>query len=130
MGRAPHKNQIDLDYDEPSTNDSLLVSDRGIYFSADGRRRTEEVVHNRQKRRRLLPDALNDSLACWIPVPDHDFTEGAANISAATLDPEEPPVVLGKRKQYASTVCRHGLQKKMLLVPYMRRSTQCHFSGP
>lgn len=109
MGRAPHKNQVDLDYEEPSSTNSLLVSDRGIYFSADGRRRTEEVIHSRQKKRRLLPDALNDSLAGWVPVPEQNFTEDEARIPTATLgDPQEPSIVLGKRKQYASTVCRTG----------------------
>ncbi|KAJ7836106.1 hypothetical protein B0H14DRAFT_3705441 [Mycena olivaceomarginata] len=116
MPRLPYKNSVDLDYNETSANDSLLVADRGVYFSLDGLRRTEEVVHNRQKKRRLAPTALNDSLADWVPVPDQDFSEDSAFIATAASggDPIEPPIVLGKRKQYASTVNPMSLFRPMM----------------
>lgn len=100
IGRHTYKNIIDLgEADEYNSND---VADRGIYFSLDGQRRTEELHNVRYKKRRLEPSALKDVWAEWIPVPDNDFTEDTA------LCPPEivahSTTILGKRKEYASTV--------------------------
>ncbi|KAJ6512421.1 hypothetical protein C8R45DRAFT_1206552 [Mycena sanguinolenta] len=100
------KHSVDLDYDEVSTANHTLVEDRGVYFSADGLRMEEELTHARQKKHRVAPSSLNDSLASWVPAPDDDFSEEAAytaTTSSAADSPKEP-TVLGKRKQYTSTV--------------------------
>ncbi|KAJ7876671.1 hypothetical protein B0H14DRAFT_2501281 [Mycena olivaceomarginata] len=110
------KNSVDLDYDDAAAaKESRLVSDRGIYFSADGLRMAEELIHTRHKKRRLGPGGLNDSLASWIPAPEDDFSEDAAHIRTVTPgNPLDPPIVLGKRKQYASTINPMSLFRPMM----------------
>ncbi|KAJ6495718.1 hypothetical protein C8R47DRAFT_974024 [Mycena vitilis] len=77
------------------TEDATVTGDRGIYLSADGNRRNEELLNQSHKKRRLKvkPSSLHDSLAQWIPV-DNDAdgeTELLDSVSSA------------KRKRYTSS---------------------------
>ncbi|KAJ7693956.1 hypothetical protein B0H17DRAFT_1132323 [Mycena rosella] len=93
MGR-PRK-FVDIDVDE---DDYLeLTADRGIYFSRDGERRTEELLNVAHKKRRLEPTKLNDGFGEWIPMPNEDFSEEGAH-----EPPQETQDTL-KRKEYIST---------------------------
>ncbi|KAJ6547928.1 hypothetical protein DFH09DRAFT_1087397 [Mycena vulgaris] len=78
----------------------------GIYLSLDGQRRTEELLNVTHKKRCLAPGDLRDPLAQWVPGRDDDFGEEEARCPppfepAAVLG--EDPVLLLKRKEYAST---------------------------
>jgi hypothetical protein len=96
VGRHAHKNVVDLGEDDNC--DSRQIADRGVYFSSDGQRRREELLNVRHKKRRLGPSALKDVWAEWVPMPDGDFGEDAPETVV------NPSTVLGKRKEYASTV--------------------------
>jgi hypothetical protein len=108
-GGRPRRDAIDIDFmaedDEP--NPVELVADHGIYFSADGRRRDEELHNISHKKRRVKPSELKDSFAEWIPVPDEDYVGG----EPVAEMPEETVAdsVLGKRKFYASSVSQSPL---------------------
>ncbi|KAJ7642650.1 hypothetical protein DFH06DRAFT_1137198 [Mycena polygramma] len=97
-GRQPYKNVVDLDQDDDGP---IQIADRGIYFSTDARRITEELVNVRHKKRRVGPSDLTDSLAEWIPGCDEGFTEAAAREAPEIV--VDLATVLGKRKTYAST---------------------------
>ncbi|KAJ7652310.1 hypothetical protein B0H17DRAFT_1214975 [Mycena rosella] len=99
-GRPRTKNIVDIDEDNDYQNN--FTADRGIYFSADGERRHEEVLNLRHKKRRLEPIELDDTLGQWVPVPDDDYEEDAHDMPAAV--PSLAPTVLGKRKEYISTM--------------------------
>ncbi|KAJ7280544.1 hypothetical protein C8J57DRAFT_1563340 [Mycena rebaudengoi] len=91
--------------DEPDPETTELVADQGTYFSADGRRREEELHNISHKKRRVKPSDLADSFGLWIPVPDDDAeldnaVEEEANTSSAGVASGS---VLGKRKKYASS---------------------------
>jgi hypothetical protein len=92
IGRHTHKNIVDLGENEDY--DSRHIADRGVYFSSDGQRRTEELLNVRHKKRRLGPSALNDVWAEWIPMAEEDLPDTIST----------PATALGKRKEYASTV--------------------------
>ncbi|KAJ7882725.1 hypothetical protein B0H13DRAFT_1890747 [Mycena leptocephala] len=49
--------------------DSGKIVDRGVYFSSDGQRRTEELLNVRHKKRKLGPSGLKDVWAEWVPMP-------------------------------------------------------------
>ncbi|KAJ7675296.1 hypothetical protein B0H17DRAFT_1207804 [Mycena rosella] len=79
-------------------------ADRGVYFSADGRRRQEELLNIRHKKRRVQPSELADSYGEWIPVPRDEEEEGE---DIEWRDSEENPMnAVGsttlKRKGHAS----------------------------
>ena len=110
-GRRRKSKDTDIDIDEDlGEDDFTLIGDRGIYLSTDGERRREELLNTVHKKRRLDPSALNDNLAVWIPVPDTDFTEDSI---PAILDGQQ---VLGKRKQYTSTVRVILKGRSMILI--------------
>ncbi|KAJ7828475.1 hypothetical protein B0H14DRAFT_3466313 [Mycena olivaceomarginata] len=71
---------------------------------SDGQGRRDELLNVAHKKRRLDPATLDDNLAQWIPVPDDNFTEDAAR--AAPPQQTVNSQILGKRKEYASTVER------------------------
>jgi hypothetical protein len=104
-GGRPRRDSSPIDFavedDEPELTE--LVADHGIYFSADGRRRDEELHNVSHKKRRVKPSDLDDSFAEWIPVRDEDYDGGEATGAEipATVTPDS---VLGKRKTYASSV--------------------------
>ncbi|KAJ7618935.1 hypothetical protein DFH06DRAFT_1144805 [Mycena polygramma] len=95
VGRHRYKGVVDLDDSDDAEEER--VADRGVYYSADGRRRQQELLNVSHKKRRINPKDLDDVLAEWVPVPDRESEgdEGA--------NPE--PANLGKRKEYTSTVC-------------------------
>lgn len=103
LGR-PSKNglfRVDFDHDNGDKEDT--TADHAVYFSQDGQRRREELLNVSHKKRRLNPSKLSDALGEWIPTPDQEFTEENA------LEPPPEIVVdlasvLGKRKEYVSTV--------------------------
>ncbi|KAJ6465540.1 hypothetical protein C8R47DRAFT_1235772 [Mycena vitilis] len=97
-GRHAYKNVIDLDQEDDA---AIHIGDRGVYFSTDARRVTEELLNVRHKKRRVGPSDLNDPLAVWIPGSDEGFTEAAAREAPEIV--VDLATVLGKRKQYAST---------------------------
>ncbi|KAJ6458086.1 hypothetical protein DFH09DRAFT_1255389 [Mycena vulgaris] len=77
-----------------------VTADRGVYISNDGMRRVHELLNIGQKRRRLRPTQLSDSLAHWIPVNDEDlnFTD-----DPALLVEMEKVSGSEKRKRYESS---------------------------
>ncbi|KAJ7834491.1 hypothetical protein B0H13DRAFT_2426871 [Mycena leptocephala] len=101
IGRHRYKNVIDLD-DDDSFTEVTVAADRGVYFSNDGLRRKAELLNAAHKKRRMNPADLDDALAQWIPVPDHDFTEDGARVPPLNT-PNGASTVLGKRKEYTST---------------------------
>ncbi|KAK7000635.1 CxC2 domain-containing protein [Favolaschia claudopus] len=91
------------DLEDESNVDNLAVTgDKGIYISLDGQRREEELFNVSHKKRRLDPANLDDQLAQWIPVPDHDFTEDNAR-DLPEGEVMEAEKRLGKRKEYTSS---------------------------
>lgn len=115
-GGRPRRDSSPIDFvaedDEP--NPVELVADHGIYFSADGRHRDEELHNLSHKKRRVKPSDLNDSFAEWIPVRDEDYDGGEpmADIPPASIVPDS---VLGKRKTYASSVSQSPLMVRRAL---------------
>ncbi|KAK7053548.1 CxC2 domain-containing protein [Favolaschia claudopus] len=99
--RPRDQNVPDIDVDDDYGGaEFTLTGDRGIYLSADGQRREEELLNVAHKKRRLEPSNLQDQLAQWIPQPDENFDEEQAR---APLPQGTQGTVLGKRKQYVST---------------------------
>ncbi|KAJ7722085.1 hypothetical protein B0H16DRAFT_1737899 [Mycena metata] len=94
---------ITVDVDEGEA-----AADLGIYYSADGRRRTEEMLNITHKKRRLEPQQLDDTYTEWIPVPEDDMESANDNAELDLLDavvsnPEAPEQRGKKRKSYASS---------------------------
>lgn len=87
---------VGLDGDEAVS--SSIIGDQGIYISADGTRRTEELLNQAHKKRRLRlrPSKLRDTLAEWIPVGESDALGDTELMDTASLT---------KRKRYDSSVC-------------------------
>ncbi|KAJ7142169.1 hypothetical protein C8R46DRAFT_1233204 [Mycena filopes] len=85
-------------------NKATLVGNRGILISDDGERRTETLrnITYKKRRVRLHPNALDDSLAEWIPVVDNDAQEFDGDFQA-TLDSISGTEDSTKRKWYASS---------------------------
>ncbi|KAJ7669894.1 hypothetical protein DFH06DRAFT_1125303 [Mycena polygramma] len=108
-GRHLFKNVVDLDEADDPVAPQTVAADRGVYFSVDGLRRNEELLNISHKKRRLNPTQLDDALAEWVPVPDDDFSEEGARLrpevpTVPTVDSQATVTVLGKRKEYISTV--------------------------
>ncbi|KAJ7801511.1 hypothetical protein B0H14DRAFT_3489429 [Mycena olivaceomarginata] len=97
-GRPRAKNLVDDVHTEEFQFDSCLVADRGIYVALNGRSRQEELLSVVQKRRQLEPTNLIDPLAAWVPVPDTQ-----TDMEEEEVPSVDPPVGLGKRKEYVST---------------------------
>ncbi|KAJ7165383.1 hypothetical protein C8R46DRAFT_1220512 [Mycena filopes] len=103
-GGRPRADAVESTYDvsfQEDQVDTTLTADRGIYFSADGRRRQEELLNIAHKKRRLEPTELDDRLASWIPVPEDtvDTTAGETNDA-----PDDNTATGEKRKQYSSSL--------------------------
>ncbi|KAJ7123795.1 hypothetical protein C8R43DRAFT_1135846 [Mycena crocata] len=99
-GAADSEDEVEVEQQGSRPN---VVADRGIYFSADGRRRKEELLNVAHKKQRLQPTEMTDSLGRWIPVPDGADFVAAAEELGDEAPREDEVTVLGKRKQYAST---------------------------
>jgi hypothetical protein len=97
---------IDIAVDDAHLDAPDVVADHGIYFSADGRRREEELLNISHKKRRVKPSDLADSFAEWIPVRVEDFEN---NQESEAQEVSIDVTVLGKRKKYASSVSELGL---------------------
>ncbi|KAJ7887149.1 hypothetical protein B0H13DRAFT_2342514 [Mycena leptocephala] len=96
-GGRPRADAVPTDYDAGFTDEdeTTVTADRGVYFSADGRRKQEILLNVSHKRRRLHPTGLDDRLATWIPVPEDTVDTSLAD------DSDIPDPVLGdKRKRY------------------------------
>ncbi|KAJ7837463.1 hypothetical protein B0H13DRAFT_1912461 [Mycena leptocephala] len=72
MGR---RRFVDIDVGGDDFQPTSVTSDRGIYFSSDGRRREEELLNVTHKKRRVQPSKLNDSYGEWIPIPDDSLDD-------------------------------------------------------
>jgi hypothetical protein len=98
MGRRP--NFVDIDIAE-ETPRSTLTADRGVYFSADGLRRQEELLNVAHKKRRIQPSQLVDAYGEWIPLPEDGHQEDDSG-----PNPIDSVVSVSgtKRKAYASSV--------------------------
>ncbi|KAJ7093757.1 hypothetical protein C8R44DRAFT_890661 [Mycena epipterygia] len=100
LGRRP-KAKVDVDVGDNATGESTTVSaDRGVYYSADGYRRQEELLNVTHKKRRVQPSELDDSYGEWIPAPGRDNDDG--NLEGADWDTFDA-VATKKRKSYASS---------------------------
>jgi hypothetical protein len=88
---------------DENDQDTTLTADRGVYFSADGRRRKEELMNVAHKKRRVNPTELDDSLAVWTPVAleEEQFITDA---STAETDNSAATTIPGKCKTYESSV--------------------------
>jgi hypothetical protein len=100
-GRLRSKNVVN--FDEAADDDLTLTADCGIYFSADGQRREEELLNLSHKKRRINPESLEDPLTLWIPVPEDDFNEEDVRTPLAPDSMQETTQLLGKHKEYIST---------------------------
>jgi hypothetical protein len=98
-GRPRAKNLVDDVHTEEFQFDSRLVADCSIYVALNRRSRQEELLSVVQKRRRLEPTNLIDPLAAWVPVPDTQ-----TDMEEEEVPSVDPPVGLGKHKEYVSTV--------------------------
>ncbi|KAJ7791595.1 hypothetical protein B0H14DRAFT_3500285 [Mycena olivaceomarginata] len=87
---------------DENNEDTSLTADRGVYFSADGRRRNEELMNVAHKKRRMNPTELDDSLAVWTPVA-LDEEEFVPDASTAETDDSAAPTIPAKRKKYESS---------------------------
>ncbi|KAJ7235925.1 hypothetical protein C8J57DRAFT_1248026 [Mycena rebaudengoi] len=87
--------------------ETIVSTDRGIYFSADSLRRQEELLNVSHKKCRIQPSHLEDSYGLWIPVPEW----GGEDAADQNLDDhgqgedggEEPLSSANKRKHYESS---------------------------
>lgn len=99
--RKGHPGDLDLDSGIGNPSDTTLSADRGVYFSADGLTRRDELLNIIHKKRRLDPTKLNDRLTTWIPVPEDSF-DAREDFSPG----DEAQAEMGnKRKRYESSVC-------------------------
>ncbi|KAJ7234341.1 hypothetical protein C8J57DRAFT_1531743 [Mycena rebaudengoi] len=103
-GGRPRRDSSPIDFSvEDDVPDSMeVVADHGVYFSADGRRRDEEMLNVSHKKRRVKPSDLDDSFGLWTPVPDDDF-QSEVVVEEIPVPVIEQDSVLGKRKHYASS---------------------------
>ncbi|KAJ7266199.1 hypothetical protein C8J57DRAFT_1229595 [Mycena rebaudengoi] len=101
-GRPQRDSTIDFVVEDNEPEVKELVAEHGIYFSADGRRRDEELHNLSHKKRRVKPSDLDNSFAEWIPVRDEDY-EGNGATAAPILPTVTADSVLRKRKAYASS---------------------------
>ncbi|KAJ7870131.1 hypothetical protein B0H13DRAFT_1634924 [Mycena leptocephala] len=96
MPRRP--NFVDIDI-EDTPRGHALTADKGVYFSADGLRRQEELLNVAHKQRRVQPSELADLYGQWIPLPeDGDGADNGVNpVDSVSSVPGN------KRKEYASS---------------------------
>ncbi|KAJ7731904.1 hypothetical protein DFH07DRAFT_968567 [Mycena maculata] len=83
-----------------------ISGDTGIYFSADGDRRVEELLNVSHKKRRVQPNELQDDYSLWIPIPEDGYEDnGGCDLDGAanTLDHVSSDAATTKRKRYASS---------------------------
>lgn len=92
---------FDIDSGVGNSANTTLSADRGVYFSADGHRRRDELLNVTHKKRRIDPSKLNDQLATWIPVPEDSFDAGGDFSPEDKVEAEGG----GKRRRYESSVC-------------------------
>jgi hypothetical protein len=92
--------------DGEGTEDSTRTGDRGIFISDDGERRSETLrnVIYKKRRIRLRPEALNDSLAQWIPVLDDAELSEDLRATLDSISADAGTAGSGKRKTYDSSV--------------------------
>ncbi|KAJ7901379.1 hypothetical protein B0H13DRAFT_2515755 [Mycena leptocephala] len=102
MGRRPH-NFVDIEIGQDPREETTLVADRGIYFSADGLRRDEEYLNISHKKRRVQPTDLEDSYGQWIPVPEQGYDDLESRDSESHPINGVDSVPTRKRKEYASS---------------------------
>jgi hypothetical protein len=114
-GGRPRTNAIEKDYDTgfADDDDNTISADRGVYFSADGRRRHDVLLNVAVKRRKLKPANLDDHLAGWIPVPEDQVDTTLETDIPDTAD----PVAGDKRKRYESSVSFWDGHEYILLTP-------------
>ncbi|KAJ7756766.1 hypothetical protein DFH07DRAFT_958903 [Mycena maculata] len=98
---------VDTDFGGVDHGQSTRSADRGIYISADGQRRQEELLNVSHKKRRLEPRQLDDTYGEWVPVPEEGY-EVTDNLDSQSNPfnnvgpvPESPRS--RKRKDYASS---------------------------
>lgn len=97
-GRPRTQPSIDFDVGIGDEEPTVVTADRGVYFSAGGRRR-EELLNVAHKKRRLLPSQLDDPLAQWLPVP-----EDSVEVENDLEELAPLPSAGNKRKRYDSLV--------------------------
>ncbi|KAJ7716561.1 hypothetical protein B0H16DRAFT_1741222 [Mycena metata] len=113
MGRRP-ASSFDIEVGGDWEEETAVVADHGVYFSADGLRRQEELLNVAHKKRRVQPTELEDSYAQWIPVPDdgYDIADGRDSESNPMNAVDATPTT-NKRKLYASSVDPMSLWRPM-----------------
>ncbi|KAJ7711507.1 hypothetical protein B0H16DRAFT_1480292 [Mycena metata] len=104
-GGRPRADAAQQNYDVSFQHDqeeNAVAADRGVEFSADGRRRQEFLLNVTHKKRRLEPTQLDDRLAFWIPVPEDQVDTGDGGEAGQDADDSdgENGVVGEKRKRY------------------------------
>ncbi|KAJ7743928.1 hypothetical protein DFH07DRAFT_777257 [Mycena maculata] len=82
VGRLPYMDVLDMDQDDddPAADGFSFAADRGIYFSADSERQTEEPLNAECGAQKAAGPATGTSRFLWagVPVPDQGFTEEEA----------------------------------------------------
>ncbi|KAJ6459360.1 hypothetical protein C8R47DRAFT_1226636 [Mycena vitilis] len=97
-GGRPRVDAVERNFDAgfADEDEDTVTADRGVYFSADGRRRQDVLLNVAVKKRRLDPAGLKDGLASWIPVPEDEVDTNAEDAEASAISGD-------KRKRYASS---------------------------
>ncbi|KAJ7083274.1 hypothetical protein C8R43DRAFT_1142719 [Mycena crocata] len=96
MGRRKTNDLGDFDHAESQGVQFTFTADRGIYLAPDGLSRREELFN------------------VWIPGRNDDFDEEAAGFPVAVEEvPDAPDTILGKCKDYASSVDPMSLWRPM-----------------
>ncbi|KAJ7735174.1 hypothetical protein B0H16DRAFT_1731438 [Mycena metata] len=104
MGRRPAA-AFDIEVGGEWEEETALVADRGVYFSADGLQRQEELLNVVHKKRRVQPTELEDLYAEWIPVPDEGYEDTDSRDSESNpINAVDATPSSNKRKLYASSV--------------------------
>ncbi|KAJ7711055.1 hypothetical protein B0H16DRAFT_1745452 [Mycena metata] len=110
LGQKPvQPAQPAVNYDVSFQHDqeeNAVAADRGVEFSADGRRRQEFLLNVTHKKHRLEPTQLDDRLAFWIPVPEDQVDTGDGGEAGQDADDSdsENGVVGEKRKRYNGSI--------------------------
>jgi hypothetical protein len=120
---------IDFDAEDDAPADLQVVADHGVYFSADGRRRDEELTNVSHKKRRVKPSDLTDSFGEWIPVPQEDYEPDGEPTAMDEVVGTTSESVLGKRKTYASSVRLELFLADSELIYICCRIIQCLSGG-
>lgn len=104
----PRANELVLDVNP------TIPTTRGYYASADGNRVVEDVQPSGPKRRRILPQDVDEDYGTWVPVGEAEREDSGNSESVAQVVADAEGAV--KRKRYESSVSRVPILILVLFV--------------